>query len=163
MAQRLRSSDVRAVSRAIYGTILVTALVAALSANEGWGAWQILVAVVVTMVVFWTAHVYAEVLAQRLAIGRGLTWPEVRHSFGDELPMVAAAAPAAVALLGAAVGLYSRGSGTWLAVGFGVAALFAYGLLLGARERASAPRTLVTALVTGSFGLVIVVLKALVH
>jgi len=159
----MRSSDVRAVARAIYGTILATALVAALSAYEGMGAWQILVSMVVTMVVFWVAHVYAEVLSQRLSAGRGLTWPEVRHAFRSELPMVAAAVPAALALLGSAVGLYSRDTGTWIAVGIGVAALFGYGLLLAYRERATVPRTLLTVLVNGSFGLVIVALKAFVH
>jgi len=70
---------------------------------------------------------------------------------------------AALALLGSAVGLYSRDTGTWIAVGIGVAALFGYGLLLAYRERATVPRTLLTVLVNGSFGLVIVALKAFVH
>jgi len=159
----MRSSDVHAVARAIYGTILVTALVAALSEYDDSDSWQILVSVVVTTLVFWSAHVYAEVLSQRLAVGRGLTWREVGRAFGDELPMVIAAVPAVLALLGAVVGLYSRDTGAWLAVAIGVAALFAYGLLLGYREHAPLHRVLLNALVNGAFGFVVVALKAFVH
>lgn len=152
-----------AVARAIYGTILVTALVAALSEYEGIDDWRILVSVVVTTLVFWSAHVYSEVLSLRLAVRRRLTMREIGQSFGDELAMAEAAIPAAVALLGSVLGFYSRDTGVSLAIGFGVAALFAYGILLGVREHVGIRRTIVSAAVNGSFGLVIVALKTWVH
>ena len=68
--------DIHTVARTIYGTILITALVAGLSETEDIDAWQILVSVTVTTLVFWAAHVYAEVLSQQLAAGRALSWAD---------------------------------------------------------------------------------------
>lgn len=156
-------SDTRTVARTIYGTILVTALVAGLSEDQGIDAWQILVSVTATLLVFWLAHVYAEVLSQRLAAGRSLSRAEIGAAFDGELAMVLAGAPAALALGLAALGFYSTDTGVTLAIGVGVAALFAYGLLLGHREGATRLQTLSAASVNGAFGLVIVALKAFVH
>jgi hypothetical protein len=158
-----RTSDTHTVARTIYGTILITALVAGLSEDSDIDAWQILVSVTGTALVFWAAHVYAEVLSQRLAAGRSLSWSETRQAMGEELPMIQAGIPAALALGLAALGFYSTETGVTLAIGFGVAALFAYGVVLGHREGASRLQTLVGAGVNGAFGLVIVALKAFVH
>jgi hypothetical protein len=155
--------DTRAVARTIYGTILVTALVAGLSEDHGIDAWQILVSVTATLLVFWLAHVYAEILSQRLAAGRRLTRAEIGEAFDGELAMVLAGAPAALALGLSALGFYSTDTGVTLAIGVGVGALFAYGLVLGHREGATRMQTLGAASVNGAFGLVIVALKAFVH
>ena len=93
-----RSSDTHAVARTIYGTILITALVAGLSEDHGIDAWRILVSVTGTAIVFWLAHVYAEVLSQRLAAGRSLSWAETGKAMGEELPMIQAGIPAGIAL-----------------------------------------------------------------
>jgi hypothetical protein len=158
-----RSSDTHAVARTIYGTILITALVAGLSEGKDIDAWQILVSVTGTAIVFWAAHVYAEVISQRLAAGRSLSWAEIGRSMSEELPMIQAGFPAALALGLSALGFYSTETGVTLAIGFGVASLFAYGVVLGHREGASRRQTFVTACVNGGFGLVIVALKAFVH
>jgi hypothetical protein len=158
-----RSSDTHAVARTIYGTILITALVAGLSEDHGIDAWQILVSVTGTAIVFWAAHVYAEILSQRLAAGRSLSWAETGKAMGEELPMIQAGIPAGIALGLAALGFYSTETGVTLAIGFGVASLFAYGVVLGHRERASRMQTFVGASINGAFGLVIVALKAFVH
>jgi hypothetical protein len=161
--QTTRTSDTHTVARTIYGTILVTALVAGLSEGEGIDAWQILVSVTVTTIVFWLAHVYAEVLSQRLAAGRALSRGEIFRAMEDERPMVEAGIPAGVALGLAALGFYSTATGVTLAIGFGVASLFAYGVVLGHREGATRVQTAVGACVNGAFGLVIVALKAFIH
>jgi hypothetical protein len=158
-----RTHDTHAVARTIYGTILITALVAGLSEGEDIGAWQILVSVTATTFVFWAAHVYAEVLSERLAAGRSLTWAATRQAMDGELPMVQAGFPAALALGLAALGFYSTDTGVTLAIGFGVASLFAYGVVLGHREGASRLQIFVGACINGAFGLVIVALKAFIH
>lgn len=158
-----RSSDTHTVARTIYGTILITALVAGLSEDESIDAWRILVSVTATALVFWAAHVYAEVLSQRLAAGRSLSWAEMSRAMGEELPMIQAGIPAGLALGLAALGFYSTETGVTLAIGFGVASLFAYGIVLGHREGASRMQTLVGATLNGAFGLVIVALKAFIH
>lgn len=159
----MRSDDTHAVARTIYGTILITALVAGLSEGKDIDAWQILVSVTVTAAIFWAAHVYAEVLSQRLAAGRSLSRHEVLKAFEDEAPMLTAGVPAAIALGLAALGFYSTDTGVTLAIGFGVASLFAYGVVLGHREGATRMQTFVGACINGTFGLVIVALKAFIH
>jgi hypothetical protein len=161
--ERVRTSDTHAVARTIYGTILITALVAGLSEDEDIDAWRILVSVTATALVFWAAHVYAEVLSQRLAAGRALSWSETFNAMDDELPMILAGLPAGIALGLAALGFYSTDTGVTLAIGAGVAALFAYGIVLGHREGAGRWQILLGASINGAFGLVIVALKAFVH
>jgi hypothetical protein len=158
-----RSSDTHAVARTIYGTILVTALVAGISEGKDIDAWQILVSVTGTSIVFWAAHVYSEVISQRLAAGRSLSWAETGQAMSEELPMLQAGFPAALALGLSALGFYSTETAVTLAIGFGVASLFAYGVVLAHREGAGRMQTFVTACVNGTFGLVIVALKAFVH
>jgi hypothetical protein len=158
-----RSSGTHTVARTIYGTILITALVAGLSEAKDVDAWQILVSVTATAVVFWAAHVYAELLSLRLDRRRRLTRAEQLGTLRDELPMLEAGIPAGVALALAALGFYSTDTGVTLAIGFGVASLFAYGVVLGHREGANRLQTVYAAAVNGSFGLVIVALKAFIH
>jgi uncharacterized membrane protein len=161
--QTARNQDTHAVARTIYGTILITALVAGLSESQGIDAWQILVSITATTLVFWAAHVYAEVLSQQLAAGQRLNWRAARRAMDDELPMVQAGVPAALALTLSALGFYSTETAVTLAIGFGVASLFAYGVVLGHREGLGRFQILVGACVNGAFGLVIVALKAFIH
>ncbi len=158
-----RTHDTHAVARTIYGTILITALIAGLSENEGIDAWQILVSVTATTFVFWAAHVYAEVLSQQLAAGRALSWAAAWRAMDGELPMIQAGLPPGILLGLAALGFYSTETGVTLAIGFGVASLFAYGIVLGHREGSGRLQTFVGACVNGAFGLVIVALKAFIH
>jgi voltage-gated potassium channel Kch len=161
--ERDEETETRAVARTIYGTILVTALVAGLSEDDTIDAWQILVSVTATTLVFWLAHVYAEVLSQRLAAGRSLSWAETRRALVGELQMVQAGIPAAIALGLSALGLYSTDAAVTAAIAAGVGSLFAYGVVLARREGATRLQTLLAASVNGAFGLVIVALKAFVH
>lgn len=158
-----RSDEVHAIARTIYGLILITALVAGLSEDDHIDAWQILVSVTATTLVFWAAHVYAEVLSLQVAAGRRLSRRTLADAIESELPMVSAGVPAALALGLAALGFYSTDTGVELAIAFGVASLFAYGIVLGRREGAGRWQTLAGACVNGAFGLVIVALKAFVH
>ena len=65
-------------ARAIYGQILVTSLVGALSEDSDIDAEYILLSVGATMLVFWLAHVYAEAMSRGLEAGRHVSWAEVR-------------------------------------------------------------------------------------
>jgi hypothetical protein len=87
------------VAAAVYGQILVTSVVATLSEDHGISAGALLFWVLVTMLVFWVAHVYAEGVARRLDRDSDLTIAEVRDLAVDELPELLAALPAAGALL----------------------------------------------------------------
>ena len=63
-------------ARAIYGTILVMAVITALSHDDSVTSAQLIAGVLATTFVFWIAHVYAEVLGTRLAgDGDARRWP----------------------------------------------------------------------------------------
>src|SRR4051812_35929725 len=84
-------------SGAVYGTIVATAVIAAAGAHAE-HAGRIAVVTVVTLLVFWLAHVYSEVLEHRL---RGQRWwfATVREVMTDELAMIEAPALSIVLLL----------------------------------------------------------------
>lgn len=145
----------------VYGTILVTSIVAAADANDA--IWRSLAIVVVTTFVFWLAHVYAHALAAGVDHGEELTFSEVRQIARHEWPLLQASALPAIALLAGAVGLIERKTAYWLAIGIGVAALVTWGLVFSRRARLSRTVTCAVVLVNASFGLCVVVLKAFVN
>ncbi len=145
----------------VYGTILVTSIIAAADANDA--IWRSLAIVVVTTFVFWLAHVYANALAAGVDHGEELSFGEIRRIARHEWPLLQAAAIPALALLAGAVGLIERETAYWLAIGVGVAALVTWGLLFSRQAKLSLTRTCLVVLVNASFGLCVVGLKAFVN
>jgi hypothetical protein len=86
------------VAGAIYGQVLVTSFVAALAEVRRVDPGEIFTSLLVTMLVFWLAHVYADAVAQRLEDEDPLTWREVWNIAKYEWPMLQAAVPALLAL-----------------------------------------------------------------
>jgi hypothetical protein len=150
-------------ARAIYGQILVTSMVGALSEDSDIDAEYILVSVGATMLVFWLAHVYAAALAQGLEVGRHLRWPEFRALAIDEWPLVQATFPTAIVLALGALGVVSTETAVDVAIAVGVVALFSWGLAIGRDSGSSWPAALFGAAISAGFGLVVVGLKAIVH
>ena len=145
----------------VYGTILVTSIVAAADANDA--IWRSLAIVVVTTFVFWLAHVYAHALAAGVDHGEELSFGEVRRIARHEWPLLQAAALPSLALLAGALGLIERKTAYWLAIGIGVAALVTWGLVFSRQAGLSRPATCAVVLVNASFGLCVVALKAFVN
>jgi hypothetical protein len=150
-------------ARAVYGQILVTSVVGALSEDSEIDAGYILVSVVTTMLVFWLAHVYAEAMSRGLEARRHLRWAEIRRLAAAEWPLVQAAVPTAIVLGLGAVGALSTESAVDIAIGVGVVALFSWGLAIGRASGSSWAASLIGAAISAGFGLVVVGLKALVH
>jgi hypothetical protein len=153
--------EVRELAGAIYGTIIVTALVGGFSEDEAIDAWQLLIAVAATTFVFWVAHAYAEVLSKRLIAGP-LAWREIRLALVAEASIIRAGIPAAIALALAAIGVYSTDTGAEIAVALGVVTLGMLGFVLVRQEGGSRLQAVRGAVLNASFGLVIVALKAFV-
>ena len=134
---------------AIYGTILVTSVVAAADSSDA--IWQSLGIVEVTVLVFWLAHVYAHALAWSLDSKQPFSARELRPIARKEWP-----------LLQAAVVIRTQ-TAYWLAIGYGVVALVWWGLLIARKERLSLAATCALVAANASFGLVIVLLKEFVN
>jgi hypothetical protein len=153
-------SERASVAGAIYGSILVTAVIAGFSEHHA-PASEIFASVVATSVVFWLAHVYAEALATSATGGRALSLHLIRVLMAQEWPLVEAAALPLVPLTAAWIGLISTDTGVSIALGLGVFDLFAWGFNLGRRRGARLP--LVSGLFAAALGLVVVALKVAVH
>jgi hypothetical protein len=148
-----------ALAGAIYGQILATAVLAGLSEDAGITSRELFADVAVTALVFWLAHVYAQALAARIGLSRGLTFSDVREVAAEEWPMVWAATPTLLALGLGWAGALSRDAAVTLGIGLGVAGLVAWGFLIARRSGMSRLGTLGAVMLNAAFGLAIVGLK----
>jgi hypothetical protein len=162
-ASTVQEPGSRRAAPAIYGQILSTAVVATLSEDVEYSVKDVLLAVVVTTVVFWLAHVFAESTARRLTIDRNLTLAEVVVVGREESAMVLAAIPTVLVLALGAFQAIDRNLALDLAIGLGVAELVGLGLVIARRSHMGVGGTLGSVVLTASFGLVIVALKVAVH
>jgi hypothetical protein len=119
---------------------------------------QLVLLLLLTGVVFWIAHVHAQLFGARLA-RQGLDRGTVLHVCREEWPIVKAAVPPAVAVaVSPLLGLDVQGA-AWLALSVAVAGQV--GWSVAAARRAGAPRRLmaITALVNLVLGLLIIAFK----
>ena len=132
-------------------------------AQTNLAATEMMVAVAVTALVFALAHAWSTALARsaqdRQALSAGHVLDGIRH----EWPMVEAVTPALVALGLAALGVYSERTGLWVALITNTVLLFVWGAILRHRAAGSPMAVFGAGLTTGTLGLVLVALKALVH
>jgi len=144
---------------AVYGSLLVTALVAAQARSDAVPEF-IAATLVISVGVFWLTEVWTELIAVRT---RGVvTSRAVRAIARAELPMLSAAVVPALLLLTATLGLTTVQHAANLAMAAAIAQLFAWGLLVGLAMRRGWLPALVVALVDVALGLVIVTLKVAV-
>jgi len=147
---------------AVYGLILVAGMIIVGSENSD-EAWDTMLTVLVTVLVFFAAHVYAGTLS-RLADGRSSTiprslWGAARHSVGL---LVVAVPPLAVLMLGA-TGVVEPETAVWFALAITALLLIIDGWLMVAAHSASFWTRVLGAAISGAFGIVLILLKVLIH
>jgi hypothetical protein len=150
-------------SRAVYGTIVVLAVIAGISTDPDVGAGYVLAVALVTSVVFWAAHVYSGVLAQRMVRADGPLLAAVGRTAREEWPLVEAVLPPAVPLVLGAVGVLEHDTAVTVAIVVGLAELFGWGIAVGRAMGLAVPLILLTGAVNVGLGGLMVVLKALLH
>jgi hypothetical protein len=159
-----RSADERqARAAAIYGTILVLAVLAVLSEEEELGPGRILAGILASSLVYWLAHVYAEVLADSLTGSRASLSRRVRHAAVREWPLVAAVATPAVPLLLGAIGLLSRSTALALTFAVALGSLIGWGYAAARATGQTPVKAVGSALLAGALGAVMVALKGQLH
>jgi hypothetical protein len=150
-------------SGGLYGTVLVLAVIIALTKSGKAEASILLGGIVITTLVFWVVHVYADTLAARVARpDRG--WLElVRLNARHELPILEAPIGPSLPLLLGVAGIISREAASWGAIGVCLVGLFGWGLAVaGALGYRGLPAIAMGLLNVGLGGLM-VGLKVLVH
>lgn len=153
---------------AVYGQVVTAATTAALAGDDRLTAASIAGLTVLTMVVFWVAHVYAELIshgvvrADEPATG-GQRVRTLLTTMAHEWPIAQAAFPTAIALLLASAGLYERRTGVVVALVLAMLALVGWGLAIGRRGGRSWAGSLLIALGSGAIGAVIVLAELALH
>jgi hypothetical protein len=120
-------------------------------------------ALAVTEVVFTTAHAWSTILTTGAARGGLPSVRDVWSALRYEWPVLQATWPAIVALSLAALGVYSADTGVNVALGLNAVILFLWGLALARLDGVSTPVAVAAGALTCALGLVLVVLKVLVH
>lgn len=146
----------------IYGEIVVLATLVAGAQAYKHGALHIGVLVLVTTVVFWLAHVYADALADSIGKGQHLSWAELREIAGRESSIIEAAVTPVLLVMLAKTGLYSVRTGVWLAFIAGLLVLVTEGFAFARAEKLGRVGTLVIVGANLLMGLLLVFLKLLV-
>ncbi|WP_240183772.1 hypothetical protein [Leifsonia aquatica] len=153
---------------AIYGTIVYASVVAAATVDDKdpAAAVRVLVFSVVSIVVFWLAHVYSTALgfhgdADRMS---DRMRDSLRHALGESAGMLEAAVIPSVPLVLAVLGFFPVEFATFLALWLAVLMLALLGFLVFLVRHRPIGICLLGAVVTGLFGVIVIVLKiALQH
>lgn len=147
----------------IYGLILLSGMIL-VSGMHNDASWKVLITVIVTVIVFWIAHVYAGTLARfsgKFGGGNLLhaIQASVRRSRGL---LISAVLPIFVLTLGAFDAIPDR-SAIWAALWVNAIVLGVLGYIGVARWSTNIWWRLASALTTALFGGFVIVLKALTH
>lgn len=149
-------------SGAVYGTIAVSAVLAAESPRQETYA-RTIVAVVITMLLYWLAHSYADLAGERIETGEPLTFAELGRAMVRELwILLGSATPLLVVLICWATGtsLYDAvRAAVWTAAAIIIATEVGIGLHSELSGRELAGQVAVGA----SLGLLIIALRVVLH
>ncbi len=150
--------------QSVYGVILVSGMIVVAGTHDA-TSWSVFWTVTITVIVFWAAHVYAGTVAHyglerdRMVGVREAFGASLHHSLGL---LVSALIPSAILLLGATRAVPDQ-LALWAALWAGVVVLAVLGFIAFRRRGASLPRQLLGALMTATFGIAMILLKAFVH
>jgi hypothetical protein len=146
---------------AIYGTIAAMAVIGAAARNQSDA--QILALTVVTLLILWLAHVYAETLAHHLKQGGEPDWNAAVTAMREEWAMLIGPAPMLLVLGLGGVGILDEDVALTLALWTGLAQLVVWGVTYARRLEWGWPSAVGVGLINGTFGLMIVLLEIIVH
>ncbi len=149
-------------SALVYGAIAVAALLAAESAQrETYG--DTIGAVMITLVLYWLAHSYAEITGQRLQLAEGFTLTRIARTMAHELyVLVGAALPLFVLLIWWAVGARLTAA-VIAAVWTSVVTILGIELSVAFRSQLSGWALLVHSAFGATIGLLVIALRVLLH
>lgn len=148
------------IAAAVLGTVVGAAAMLAASAHGTLGS--VAVSVLVTLLVYGAAERYAALLAIGLR-GERLTWTRVRASLRQGWPMVEAAYTPLVVLLVVALLTRELRVSILVALAFSTVELVLLGILAARRAGFAGLALAGWAAGAGAFGVVIIVLKLLLH
>jgi hypothetical protein len=147
----------------IYGTIITAAVL--VSAGSRLDTLQLEISILVTLLVYWLAEVYARVLSGQLQGGRLPTWQDVRAELAAAWPMVSASFLPLLLLLVVRLAGASSSAAANAGLAATVLLLVFYGWSAGRAAGLRGIRLLFVTLIAAALGLLLILLKnvVLVH
>ena len=163
LTHRERAAERRAradYTGGVYGSLLAASVVVGAGTLGTFPRLELVSLLLLTAVVFWGAHVHAQLFGTRLA-QRSLDRAAVLHVCRDEWPIIKAAVPPALAVaISPVLGLDLQGA-LWLALAVAVAGQMGWSAAAARRAGASWRLVAVTASVNLVLGLLIISFKIL--
>ncbi|WCB91636.1 hypothetical protein DSM104299_00309 [Baekduia alba] len=150
-------------SGGLYGTVLVLAVIIALTKSGQAEAAVVLGGILITSLVFFVVHVYADTLASRVRYPERRWRDLARQHAYHEAPILTAPLGPAIPLLLGVVGVLSREAAGWGAIGMGLLGLFGWGLAVGRALGYRHGGSVLIGLLNVGLGAMMVGLKVLVH
>lgn len=144
----------------IYGAIITAAIIAAI--GEHWQTLPLAVSVVVTLLVYWVAEVYAELLGEHVERGQLPTWRYTRVTLASHWPMVSASYAPLLALVLARLAGASHAAAANAGLAVAVALLIFHGWSIGRAAKLRGRQLLIVTSIAASLGLVMILLKDIV-
>ena len=148
--------DVR-FGAAVYGSFLAASVIG-VAYESGAAARAMTASLLGSMLVFWAAHVWSEVVGERIRLGKAFRPREMLSIARREWPLVEAAALPSILLGLAWAGAWSRETGARLALAAVLVQVLAWGFAAG--RRAGGSRLTATVLAAGGGILAILLLAA---
>jgi hypothetical protein len=148
-------------SAAVYGSFLAASVVA-VSSGAGEGARAMTETLFATMLVFWLAHAWSEVIGHHIAAGSRFERREILAIAAHQWPLVEAAVVPTIFLALAWAGVWSRDTGAMLAFGAALVQITGWGFVAGLRSGATLLSAGLHGAVQGMLGLALLALKATV-
>lgn len=144
----------------IYGAIITAAIIAAI--GEHWQTLPLAVSIVITLVVYWVAEVYAELLGEHVERGQLPTWRYTRATLAAHWPMVSASYAPLLALVLSRLAGASDATAANVGLVVAVVLLIFHGWSIGRAAKLRGRQLLVVTSIAASLGLLMIVLKDLV-
>jgi hypothetical protein len=144
----------------IYGAIITAAILAA--AGDRLPTPALVVSVVVTLLVYWIAEEYAELLGEQVEGGRLPTWPHVRAALAATWPMVSASYLPLLALVIARLAGAPAAAAANVGLAVAIVLLTAHGWSAGRACHLRGRQLLATTSMAAALGLVMILLKDVV-
>ncbi|GAA4406982.1 hypothetical protein GCM10023168_22530 [Fodinibacter luteus] len=149
-----------ATASGIYGVIVSAAVMSASHAEK---AYQVIIAVLVTLTIYWGAERYARIVAERIHEGHHPSWTTVRHQLTHGWEMVTASTLPLVVLAVMSVFGAELVTAVLAALTCSTVLLCVAGWAVGRDGRLSPRERVVSTVVAGMFGVVFILLKTLLH
>ncbi len=152
----------RNVGGLLYGTLIAASSMTIVSAHPPSGGF-VAVAVLATLGIYWLAHLYTEVLAERIAEPGVSVWHRTLEAAGNETAILEGGLP--VAACYAIVHAFGVGisESALIALWVTVVLLGYIGYRIGRSLQASGPRMIFEILGTAAFGVLMIALKSVLH